>query len=219
MPFIINGSALLQEVFLTEIRNPNQSGGGGGDSRTLLIFTAVFFLMFLGFQIFGPKKPQEPAPPAPTPVAKSSSSETPAASPAATAPGAAPAGNSLKSQASGTKAPGAAAANVVAASTENTTVVENELYRITFSNRGGQVVSWILKKYKDESGKPLDLVNRAAAAKYGYPLSLWTSDPGLRKTLDDALFVPSATGDLIAPATLTYRLLERRPGGEEGFLL
>src|ERR1700736_6283634 len=33
------------------------------------------------------------------------------------------------------------------ASAESETVVENDLYRITFSNRGAQVKSWILKKF------------------------------------------------------------------------
>jgi YidC/Oxa1 family membrane protein insertase len=92
----------------------------------------------------------------------------------------------------------------VVAAAETTTVVENELYRITFSNRGGQAVSWILKKYKDDAGKPLDLVNPKAAAKVGYPLSLWTYDAALRNQLAQALYVPSATGTLNAPATLTF---------------
>ena len=65
------------------------------------------------------------------------------------------------------------AANAVAAENESTTVIENELYRVTFSNRGAQVKSWILKKYKDDDGNPLDLVNQAAATKFGYPLSLY----------------------------------------------
>lgn len=171
---------------MTEIRNPNQPGGSGGDSRTLLIFSLVFLLMFLGIQFFGPKKPAAPA-----------GTETAASAPSAVAPPAqAPASQ---------PAPGlAAAANAVAAPAESTTVVENELYRITLSNRGGQAVSWILKKYKDEAGKPLDLINREASAKYGYPLSLWTYDANLRKTLANALFVPSATGQLTAPATVTF---------------
>ena len=97
-----------------------------------------------------------------------------------------------------------ATADAVVAAAETTTVVENELYRITFSNRGGQAVSWILKKYKDDAGKPLDLVNPKAAAKVGYPLSLWTYDANLRNQLAQALYVPSATGTLNAPATLTF---------------
>ena len=62
------------------------------------------------------------------------------------------------------------------AASEQTTVVENDLYRITFTNRGGLVKSWILKKYTDDKGQPLDLVHQQAAAQYGYPLSLWTGD-------------------------------------------
>ena len=77
----------------------------------------------------------------------------------------------------------------VQAASESTTVVENDLYRITFTNRGGLVKSWILKKYTDDSGQPLDLVHQPAAAQYGYPLSLWTWDEGLRQQLNSALYV------------------------------
>src|SRR6202140_4446925 len=62
------------------------------------------------------------------------------------------------------------------AASETETVIENDLYRITFTNRGAQVKSWILKKYNDDKGQPLDLFNNLAAEKYGYPLSLWTYD-------------------------------------------
>jgi YidC/Oxa1 family membrane protein insertase len=82
--------------------------------------------------------------------------------------------------------------------------VENELYKITFTNQGGQVTSWILKKYTDYADKPLDLVNTAAAKQFGYPLSIYTPDAGLRQQMATALYVPSATGDLTAPAQLTF---------------
>ena len=49
---------------------------------------------------------------------------------------------------------------------ETDTVVENDLYRITFTNRGAQVKSWVLKKFNDDQGQPLDMVNSAAAAKF-----------------------------------------------------
>jgi YidC/Oxa1 family membrane protein insertase len=87
---------------------------------------------------------------------------------------------------------------------ESETVVENDLYKITFTNRGAQVKSWILKNYRDDKGKPLELVNALAAAKYGYPLSLWSYDEGLRKKLNDALYVASATGQQHAPASLNF---------------
>ena len=67
----------------------------------------------------------------------------------------------------------AAAAPVASriAGSETDTTVENDLYKIVFTNRGAQVKSWILKKYKDDDGKPLDLVNKETA-KFGLPLGL-----------------------------------------------
>jgi YidC/Oxa1 family membrane protein insertase len=181
-----------QEFPLAEIRNPNQPGGGGQDSRTLLIFSIVFVLIFLGLQYFGPKKKGE----TPAKGAASSTVEAPQ-------PSSQPAAQPILSNATNT-AGGADAATAVVASTQSTTVVENELYRIRFSNRGGQATSWILKKYKDDAGKPLDLISPKTAAKVGYPLSLWTYDAGLRNQLAQAMFVPSATGTLTAPASLTF---------------
>jgi YidC/Oxa1 family membrane protein insertase len=177
---------------LAEIKNPNQQGaGGGGDSRTILAFTVIFFAIFLGLQYFRSKKALEP-PTQPHPTSSSvpaSSSEAPSA-PASAIAAQVPA-----------EAP---SANAVASSSEVTTTVENELYKITFTNRGAQVKSWVLKKYTDEEGKPLDLVNREAAPKFGYPLSLFAYDAGLRGKLTAGLYVPSATGTLTAPGTLSF---------------
>ena len=55
----------------------------------------------------------------------------------------------------------------IAASAETETTVENELYKIVFTNRGAQVKHWILKKYFDTSGKPLDMVQPQLAARFG----------------------------------------------------
>ena len=85
------------------------------------------------------------------------------------------------------------------ASSESETVVESDLYRVTFTNRGAQVKSWILKKFDNdaENGK-LDLVNPRAAAQFGYPLSLWTYDEQLRGKLNSALYIASPNGNQIA---------------------
>src|SRR5271170_4188697 len=53
------------------------------------------------------------------------------------------------------------------AAAETETVIENDLYRITFTNRGAQVKSWILKKFNDEHGQLLELVNPATAERFG----------------------------------------------------
>lgn len=53
-------------------------------------------------------------------------------------------------------------AGTVSAGAVTTTVVDTDLYRIVFSNQGAVVKSWVLKKYKDDDGKPLELINPAA---------------------------------------------------------
>ena len=97
----------------------------------------------------------------------------------------------------------ASSAVTKSASSEVETVVENDLVRIVFTNRGAQVKSWVLKKYKDEDGHPLDLVN-PLAVKFGLPLSLYAYDENLRNQINSALYVGSASGTITAPGTLTY---------------
>jgi YidC/Oxa1 family membrane protein insertase len=110
------------------------------------------------------------------------------------------------------QAPGAAQASVatptVTAALETETTVENEQYKIVFTNRGAQVRQWILKKYTDSAGKPLDMVQPQAAERFGFPLSLFTYEPALTAQLNQALYQvttsgaqPSATGHAVAPAT------------------
>ena len=172
---------------MAEIQNPNQQGGGGRDSNSLLMFSALFLVVFLGLQYF--KQKAAPPPPAAQHASSmSAQASAPALSPSSTAPA----------------DPAPPDTNAVQASAETPIVVENELYKITFSNRGAQATSWILKKYKDDAGKPLDLVNHEAAADYGYPLSLYTYDEGLRANLAKALYVPSSTSAVTAPGSLSF---------------
>ena len=192
---------------MPEYRNPQQEpGGGGGDKRMLMIFAVLFAAIILA-QAFLFKKPPAPKPneskPAPS-SAPAPSPAAPAAAPSAASPAAAP---SRSKQHGASRAATAAAPSTPtkAESREVQTIVENDVYRITFTNQGAVVKSWILKNYKDEEGKPLDLVNRAAAEKFGYPLSLHTYDAALSEQINkQALYVPSATGTLQAPGELTF---------------
>jgi YidC/Oxa1 family membrane protein insertase len=179
---------------LPEFKNPNQQGGG--DNRSLLVMMLVLVSVFFGLQYFRAKTNPQTASPnsAAAPQSAATSGAQPAAQPTAPASVSTPTAGSA-----------AATGPTVQASSESTTTLENELYRITFTNRGGQVTSWILKKFKDNDGKkPLDLVHSEAAEKFGYPLSLYTYDAALTAGLNKALYVPSATGTLTAPATLTF---------------
>jgi YidC/Oxa1 family membrane protein insertase len=187
---------------LAEIRNPNQQGGGKQqDSRSFLIFALVFVVMLLALQYFRPKKPE----PQPAPQKQQQSASVPAPVSAPASPGADATATPPIPGAKGKKKGAEVAAPAsVAAAAEQTTTVENENYRIVFTNRGAEVKSWVLKRYEDDNGKPLDLVNPETAAKFGYPLSLYSYDAGLRQRLATALFVPSATGNLTAPGELTF---------------
>jgi len=129
--------------------------------------------------------PQAPATPQ-----KQSAPEQAAAAPSTTATPAPPA--------SGVSASAPAATPGKQASSETETIIENDLYKITFTNRGAQVKSWILKKFdNDAQNGPLELVNDAASQKYGYPLSLWTYDETLRNKLNSVLYVPSENRSIL----------------------
>jgi len=187
---------------LPEVHNPNlqqqgSGGGGGGDMRSTMALVLLVLAVLLGYQYFFAK----PTPPQPQPAPAQSQSAPPAAQ---SAPGQMPSG-----------APSAAplaAAPQVTASLETDTTVENEVYKIVFTNRGAQVKSWILKKYFNSTGKPLDMVQPQAAARFGFPLSLFTYDSGLTSQLNGALYQttvtgeqPTATGLVIAPASIAFR--------------
>ena len=182
---------------MAEYKNPNQQGGKQ-DTSSLLVFTIVFAAILLGMQFFRPKHPVATSPAQSTPTKTTATQQTNAGATGSASPDAAVNGDEAG------KSADASATPKVAAADESTTTVENELYRITFSNRGGEVTSWILKKYTAYDGKPLDLVHPAAAKDFGYPLSIYTYDAGMRQRLAEALYVPSATGNLTTPNELTF---------------
>jgi YidC/Oxa1 family membrane protein insertase len=82
----------------------------------------------------------------------------------------------------------------VSAPKEETFTIETDLYRIGFSNRGAVVRSWVLTKYKDNAGQPLELVNAAGVAKAGYPFSLDLKG-GEDSVLNQALYVANLHAD------------------------
>lgn len=171
---------------MPEYRSPQQEESGG-QSRMLLVLVVAFALILVGQFVFFKNKPATP--PAGQPAQSAKAPE--AAPPAVATASAEPAGAS----------PSSIPAKV--ATTEAETVVENDLYRITFTNHGAQTKSWILKKYKDEKGQPLDLVN-PALVDFGLPLGLYTYDETLRNKINSALYVAAPTSRLSVPGELTF---------------
>jgi YidC/Oxa1 family membrane protein insertase len=124
--------------------------------RLLVAFVLMGAVLFLTPYFYKMVMPPAPAP-------KS------APAPAATPP---PAPPTLKPTPATPAAEPAKPPAAVAGAKEELFEVDTKVYHIVFSNQGAVVRSWVLKKYKDSKGKPLDLVNAVGAAKTGYPFSL-----------------------------------------------
>ena len=158
----------------------------------LLALLAVFVVLGV-MQYFMPKPqpPQDKGQQQQQP--QSQQSPSPVAAPTSTSTPIQP-----KSPAAALKVP------VKTAAGETESVLETPSYRITFTNRGASVKSWLLTekekfkdgtekyKYTDDNGKPFDLVNSTVAAQLGNPLSFFAYDKDLEKKLNESLYVGGA---------------------------
>ncbi|MBG99157.1 MAG: hypothetical protein CMN58_02280 [Solibacterales bacterium] len=76
--------------------------------------------------------------------------------------------------------------NLQVAKREQEIVVETETYRVTFSNRGATVTSWILKNYNSADGQEMDLLSHGTDKSRAF--TLVRSGGEAITALDDALF-------------------------------
>ena len=160
--------------------------------RTTIGFSLLLLVILLGYQFFFKPKPTTP------PAENQAQTQAADAAQRATAPAEAGVAS-------------AAATPSVAAALETETTIENEQYKIVFTNRGAEVKHWILKKYNDTAGKPLDMVQAQTAAQFGLPLSFFTYESNLTSQLNQALYQvtidgkqPAAGAVVLAPTTLSF---------------
>jgi YidC/Oxa1 family membrane protein insertase len=177
----------------------------GHEMRLLAASLLSMGVILLWTRFFSPKPPILPpqanrsaqtAPATPGNPATSSPANTAAAMP--------------KGTATGLSGAARAPVNVSAKSDteERTLVVENDLYRVEFSNRGAVVKSWQLKKYLDDS-KPqrvLDVVHPEAAQQTGgWPFALVVDDEQLQSAANGGLYqISSHASTLQAPADAEF---------------
>jgi YidC/Oxa1 family membrane protein insertase len=162
--------------------------------KRVLIAVLLSFLVLYGYTALfpPPKRPVAPKPVA-TPNATPASSQTPTASgetAAAPPPAVAP-----------------AVAATVAETAERRIVVETDVVRAVFSNRGGVITSWTLKQYPGADGKPVDLVPADLPANQPRPFTLRLGDDKRTAAVNTALFRTSTAGELdgrAAPVSLTF---------------
>lgn len=150
------------------------AGSGSGDppsgdmnkdmsmEKRLLLFFVLMVGVLLISQYFQPAQ----APANKTGTAKTEQAKTDqkgdAAKPAAQTPAPAAA-----QAAKAAEAPGA-----IQGEKEEAATVETDVFKVVFSNKGAVARSWVLKKYKDHDGKPLELVNDKALAKVSAPFAI-----------------------------------------------
>jgi YidC/Oxa1 family membrane protein insertase len=145
--------------------------------RRVLVAVFLSFLVLYAYQaLFVP-------PPSPTQTTTSSGSSTPAA-PAAPKPVTPPAETPTAAPAS----PEPLAPTVVGEATEREIVVETATINAVLSNRGGRILHWRLKNYRDDQGNPVDLVPSALPPGEPTPFSLRVEDETTTRRLNTSLY-------------------------------
>jgi len=171
------------------------------EQRLLLAFALMGIVLFATPYLF--KSPAPPAAPKKSTTAQAQTAPTPSAPappPAAPAKG----DSTAKTKAERVAAQKMAAQKIVAEQ-EQTYTVETDLYKVVFSNRGAVVQQWILKKYTDDNGKPLALVNEASVPKVGYPFTLVFDQKKPAVDVNAVLFAAKPAGDGLG---ITYEYSE-----------
>ncbi len=85
----------------------------------------------------------------------------------------------------------AATATPVSETALRFTTVENHTYIAKFSNRGAQLVSFQLKKYRDKSGNYVELVKARNPGRNDFPFFIESENAGASERLNTALYAVS----------------------------
>jgi len=169
--------------------------------RILVASLLSMGVILLWARFFAPKPPVVP------PQANRPAQSAPATTGSAATSSANPA---LPARGTATAVSAAAPVTVPAKSDaqERTIVVENDLYRVEFSNHGGVVKSWQLKHYMDDAKPPrvLDVVHPDAATQTGgWPFAIVLDDAQLESAANEGLYqISSPASSLNAPADVEF---------------
>jgi YidC/Oxa1 family membrane protein insertase len=164
------------------VSGPQQKEMLSPEMRILGASLLSMLVILVWVKFFAPKPPVVAPQPKPAISAPQTPTTASSATPATTS-------GETSSKTSATAPPAAVAAK--SASTEHSVVVQSDLYRVEFSNRGAVVKSWQLLKYMDDN-KPqrvLDVVHPDAAQQTGgWPFSVVLDNAELEKAANDGLY-------------------------------
>jgi len=166
--------------------------------RRFFFAILLSFVVLYGYQaLFVPPAPK-------TPQAVTTPSST--SSTAQPAPGGAPAATATQAlQPTAEPTPAEGETN------EREIVVDTATVQVVLTNRGGRVLHWRLKAFKDQKGNQVDLVPTEVPADQPRPFSLIVSDSALTQRMNNALYrVSGDTGGRVdatsQPAQLVFEL-------------
>lgn len=158
--------------------NLSPQGPQSGMERRLLLAFALMMIVLLGGQYFF-----KPAP-SPKPAAPVSHKQTEQLAEKPSAPATPPVSSAATQTTQALQATG-----------ESLETIDTNLYHVVFSNKGAVVKSWVVKKFRDSSGKhQLELVN-VAASSVPLPFAIDTKGQQLSFDPNQVLFVPTRTPD------------------------
>lgn len=147
--------------------------------RLLIAFVLMGIVLFVTPYLYKPAPTPKHTTPPPTPSQAAQNAKPPAPE---------------KPEATPEK-PSTTPPSQVAAEKEETFTIDTDLYTVKLSNVGGVVQSWVLKKFLDSTGKPLELVNTAALAKVPPPFAIVYKDGNPATQLNAAKFKATPASD------------------------
>ena len=148
--------------------------------RLLLAFILMGLVMLVTpyfIKMFGPPPSSNPASPSTTAKTESTSTAAPPpAAPAEQAAAPAPVAASPRAR----KAASAPAPNATPQQPAPPFAVDTNLFHVVFTNQGATVRDWLMKKYKGNDEKPLELINTAAGLEYPFSLYFSGQEPAAK---------------------------------------
>jgi YidC/Oxa1 family membrane protein insertase len=171
------------------------------ERRVFIAIVLSFLVLYFYQAYFAP-----PPPPSPKPAASSAPVAEPQAPPDST--------RSLPASSVPEPSPSVSGASpepqaLVSDPAEREITVETGKVTAVFTNRGGRLLHWRLKEYRDNRGEPVDLVPSGLPASEALPFSLRVpEDAHLTSRLNDSLYRVNGGGDRIdamrSPASVTF---------------
>ena len=148
--------------------------------RRFFLAILLSFVVLYGYQaLFVPATPKTPQ-----------AVTTPSATSSAAQPAAASAPSSTATQSVQPAPPSTPAESTPAEgeTNEREIVVDTATVQVVLTNRGGRVLHWRLKAFKDQRGNQVDLVPTEVPSDQPRPFSLIVSDPTLTQRMNNALY-------------------------------